>query len=105
MPNDPTDSINGPPGPDEPFLVIGSKNQIVNIQEIWAFLSVDPSDNTEGIISYETAVGPMPMIAADAERLHLLMPYVERLVNGTRITVRLVKFSTREDIRVLEPKP
>lgn len=84
---------------------ITPKNEIVNIQELWAFLSVDQKDNTEGIIAMMSPTGVTPMIAADAARLAMLMPHVERLVQDTGIPARLVKFTTREDIRLIERKP
>lgn len=83
---------------------ISPKNEIVNIQEIWAFLSVDETDNTEGIIATMGPTGAIPMIAADAARLHALIPHVERLVQLTGKPARLVKFHGREDLRVIEPK-
>lgn len=90
---------------DDGDVYVAPKNEIVNISELWAFLSVDKSDNTEGVISMVTEAGAMPLIAADAARLIALEPRVEKIVRDTGITVRLVKFTKREHIRTIERKP
>lgn len=53
---------------EDSTLIIKSKSQITRVEEVWAFLSVDEADNTEGIIGMMTPNGWLPLIAADAER-------------------------------------
>lgn len=89
---------------DDGTLYIQPKNEIFRIKEIWAFLSVDPNNDAEGIISMPTDFGQVPMIAADAARLTSLIPRVERIVQSTGVTARLVKFTTREEVRVIKAK-
>lgn len=86
------------------MLVHAPKNTIVHINEVWAFLSVDKDDNTEGIIAMHSPMGPLPMIAADAARLMSLLPEVEKMVQQSGVTVRLVKFTNREEVRLIEKK-
>lgn len=90
---------------DGKVLVVNPGNEIVHIDQIWAFLSVDKNDNTEGVIGMQTDMGNVPMIAADAVRLLSLMPVVENMAKQTGMTIRLVKFSTREEIKVINGKP
>lgn len=91
---------------DDPTLYVMPKNEIVHIEEIWAFLSVDPSDNTEGIIARTGPDGiTIPMIAADAARLMSLIPEMEQTVQVTGRPIRLVKFTTRQEVRTIERKP
>lgn len=88
---------------DGPTLVIKPKNQIRSVDEVWAFLSVDEKDNTEGIIGMMTPNGWLPLIAADAERLTKLLPYAQDVATATNTAVKLVKFAQREDVKILEP--
>lgn len=85
-------------------LVVDPGNEIVHIDEVWAFLSFEKGDDTEGIMSIGTAHGNMPLLAADAARLLSLMPYVEKIVDLTGRPARLVKFTKREEVKLIEPK-
>lgn len=82
-------------------VVVPSVSEIVHINEIWAFLSVDKKDKTEGVIGMMTPNGWVPFIAADAARLTSLMPQVEDMVRETGMTIRLVKFTNREEVRTI----
>lgn len=73
----------------------------IKIEEIYAFVSVD-KDNHEGVIAINTAHGPMPMIAADKARLEYLRPHAVEVARKTKMKVRLLKFSTREEIEEYE---
>lgn len=76
------------------------KNEI-HIDEVWAVLSVDSSDNTEGIVSVPTPAGPMPLLAADKKRLEMIVPMARRIKQYTHKKLILVRFSNREDVEVL----
>jgi hypothetical protein len=85
------------------FVVYAPKNTIF-ITEIWAFVSVDPEDNMEGVLS-APLMGPgsqvplqMPLIAADKNRLDSLWPVARRIAEITGKKCKLVRFHNREDI-------
>lgn len=76
-------------------------NTMPRIEEIWAYTQVDPRDNNEGVIALETKHGPLPMIAADKERLDDLRPYAMEMAVRTGRPVNVTKFSVREDVEVI----
>jgi hypothetical protein len=70
------------------------------INEIWAFVSVDPEDGYEGVIS-APLMGPgsqVPLIAADPKRLDSLWPIARNIAAVTGVKCKLVKFWNREEI-------
>lgn len=75
------------------------KNTIF-INEIWAFVSVDPEDGYEGVI-WGPLMGPgsmVPLIAADVKRLDSLWPVARKIAALTGRKCKLVKFWNREEI-------
>lgn len=78
------------------------KNKLV-IKDLWAYVSVDPADGNEGILSM-IAPGPdgmptyIPFIGADEARMKSLLPEARRLRAISKNPVRLLKFSHREVI-------
>jgi hypothetical protein len=84
--------------------VVHIPKNIIRIDAIWAFVSVDPEDNTEGVIA-GPLMGPgsiVPFIAADEKRLASLRPLAQKLAKQIGRPVRLLKFSTREVIEDYE---
>ena len=73
----------------------------LKIEEMWAYISED--DHGEGIIGVMTSDGWMPMVGADEERMLSLRPEAELVAKTSKKNVILVKFSTREDLEVIEP--
>jgi hypothetical protein len=84
--------------------VVHSPKNTIRIDTIWAFVSVDPEDNTEGVIA-GPLMGPgsiVPFIAADEARLASLRPLAQKLAKQLGRPVRLLKFSVREVIEDYE---
>jgi hypothetical protein len=82
-----------------PFVVYAPKNTIF-INEIWAFVSVDPEDGYEGVLS-APLMGPgsqVPLIAADVKRLEGLWPIARKMAAITGRKCKLVRFHNREEI-------
>jgi hypothetical protein len=78
------------------------KNYIKKIESIYAFLSVD--EFGEGVMGATLPNGVfMPLVGADIERINSLKPIVLEAVKDTKKTVRLVKFTTREELEIIEP--
>jgi hypothetical protein len=69
------------------------------IESIWAFVSVDPEDGNEGVAAASFRGVMMPLIAADEKRLTMILPIAEHIKASTGIKLKLVKFTTREEIR------
>jgi hypothetical protein len=81
----------------------GEDTNALRIDAIWAFVSVG-EDGNEGVCAYPMGdLGPVPMIAADETRLKDLIPMAEHLASITHMTIKLIRLSTREDVRVIRP--
>jgi hypothetical protein len=78
--------------------IYAPKNTMPRIDAIWAFVSVDPDDGNEGVLS-APLLGPgtqVPLIAADEARLKSLWPIARMIASRSGMRCQLVKFHTRE---------
>lgn len=73
------------------------------IEHMYAYVSIDAMDGSEGIIGFRTREGWMPMVGADLARMESLRDRAELAAQETNQTVRLVRFSVREVLEVFEP--
>lgn len=80
-------------------IVHNPKNYLEKITEIWAFLSVD--DGGEGIIGANIDNTFMPFVCADLSRVKSLKPMALDIAKMGNKKVKLVKFSTREEIDII----
>lgn len=72
------------------------------IDEIFAFVSLD--DEGEGIIGFLSSSGQwMPLVGADMKRVEALRPIAKDIAQQSGKTVRLLHFSTRHELEVIEP--
>jgi hypothetical protein len=74
------------------------KNTMPQIDEIYAFVSVDASDGNEGVCAVNLGGVLMPLIAADPARLEALRPHAKQIAQMLGQKIRLVKFTTRQVI-------
>jgi hypothetical protein len=79
-----------------------AKNHL-KIEELWAWVSVDAKDQNEGIITVGSPMGPLPMVGADKDRMLSMRQIAEQAAKNAGIEVKLLRFSTREDIETLRP--
>lgn len=80
-----------------------AKNRL-KVDELWAWVSVDPEDQNEGIIAFESPMGPMPMVGADRERMMSMKKFAEQTAQKSGIEVKLLRFTKRNEIEILKPK-
>lgn len=81
------------------FLTPGFK-----IKELFAFTAIDPTNDTEGIMSAQLPNTPihMPLIGADMDRVESLKPLARKAAAlaseqaGRKFKVKLYKFTTKE---------
>lgn len=75
------------------------------IAEMWAWIAVDPADNTEGVMGfYVPGHGWMAAVGADRERMESLRPRImEMLRSGRPESAKLVRFSERREIETVRP--
>ena len=74
------------------------------IDEMYAYIQLDPLDNTEGVIAFLAESGWMPMVGADMQRVEFLRPIAQEVADTTGRPVQLIKFSTREELEMLRPE-
>jgi hypothetical protein len=72
------------------------------INALWAFLAVD-EDGDEGVIGFQAGDGPVPLVGADENRVESYRELATLTALASGLTVRLVKFSTREELEVFTP--
>lgn len=78
-------------------------NELLRIDAIYAFVSVD-DDGNEGLCGATMPDGMwMPLIGADEKRLIALMPIAEELAHRSRREIKLIKLTTREELRTIRP--
>lgn len=66
------------------------------IDTIYAFIAFN--ETGEGIVAMPAADGWMPMIAADAARLESLRPIAKQIAQSTKIAIKLIRLTTREEL-------
>lgn len=74
------------------------------IDRLTAYVAVDPADDEEGIVGHRMPDGTMmPLIGADETRIRDMRPYAESVAAATGQQIKLVRFSVREDLDVIDP--
>jgi hypothetical protein len=79
-------------------LLIQPKNTMPRINEVWAFLSIDPKDSNEGVMATRMGSYWVPLIGTDEARIKSLRPMVEEMAQRFDLKVKLVKFTHREEL-------
>lgn len=74
------------------------------IDEMWAWTTIDPADQTEGVLGLHSPDGWIPMVGADRERMESLRAYVQALVEAQGFTATMVRFTQREEMDRIEPE-
>jgi len=75
------------------------KNTIRRIDSVWMVISVDPTDQTEGVCAVSTPMGMMPLIAADEERLPWIMEQAKRMRDAGQ-AVKLIELTERKEVTI-----
>lgn len=75
------------------------------IDAMYAFVISDTSDDDEGVVA---TLGPgnawVPMVGADRARLDSLRTVAQQIASAAGKKIRLVRFSVREELDVIEPR-
>lgn len=78
-------------------------NYLEKITELYAFISSD--ENGEGVIGHAMPINGqmvmMPFVCADKDRVDSLRPIAEKMAIDSKQQIRLIRFTSREDIEVL----
>jgi hypothetical protein len=80
---------------------------LTRIEKIWAYVALDPKDGNEGIISMTRSTDGLvfPLIASDQVRADQYRSLAQQAADEWNVTIRLVEFTTRTEVEVMEPKP
>lgn len=71
------------------------------IEEMFAFVAEDTGPDDEGIIGARTAMGWVPLVGADMARVESLKPFAMDIARATGKKVKLLRFTTREEVEVI----
>lgn len=71
------------------------------VEQLWAYLAL--GKHGEGLCVAPCGVATFPLIAADQARLERLRPIARATANVFREPIRLVKFTGRAELEVIEP--
>lgn len=74
------------------------------IDELYAFVVMDPTDETEGIPTWSPEPGvSAPIIGSDHDRVVSMREYVQKMATALQLPMTLVRFSQREELEVVQP--
>lgn len=76
----------------------------LRIEQMYAFVMVDPADNTEGVPAFAdpTTGFPMPMVGADMKRVDALRPIAQQLARQGGAKVTLCRFEVRTELETYD---
>lgn len=73
----------------------------LRIEQMYAFIALDPADNTEGIVSFFSAAGRTPMVGADMKMVDKLRPLAEKIARQSGMKITLCRFEIRTELETL----
>lgn len=76
----------------------------LRIEQMYAFIALDPADNTEGVIGFTDALTgeSMPMVGADMKMVDKLRPLARRAARAGGVKVTLCRFEIRTELESYE---
>lgn len=72
----------------------------LRIEQMYAFICLD-RDNTEGVVAFQSATGPMPMVGADMKRVDSLRPLAAKIARETGTKITLCRFEIRTELETI----
>lgn len=74
----------------------------LRIEQMYAFVVLDPEDNTEGVPAFQAPGGPMPMVGADMKMVDKLRPIAEAMAEQMGMKITLCRFEIRTELEVFD---
>lgn len=70
------------------------------IEQLYAFVVLDPADNTEGLPAFADPRdgAPIPMVAADMKRVESMKPLAASMAQQMNVKITLCRFEVRTEI-------
>jgi len=75
---------------------------VKKIDEIWAFVSVDPVLQEEGIAGLQTDRGTFPLVFSSYESMTKFMPDAQQLADDAGITILVKRYTTTGVVHVVK---
>lgn len=75
----------------------------LTIDEMYAFVTIDPNDNIEGIISFKAGDTHYPCVGADMAKVDQLRNTAQFISTIAGSRVEVIKFTNREHVDWIEP--
>jgi hypothetical protein len=76
----------------------------LRIEQMYAFVMVDPADNTEGIPAVQGPGGlAMPLVGADMARVDSLRPIAVEMAAAAGAKITLCRFEVRTELETFGP--
>ena len=72
------------------------------IKEMFAFVAEDSGPDDEGITAMLVGHAWIPMVGADMARVDSLRPIAAKIARRTGKPVKLLRFTNREDLEVIQ---
>lgn len=72
------------------------------IDEMFAFVAEDTDG--EGVCSFHTPEGWMPLVGADVGRVDSIRHIAQAIADRSGRTIRVLRFSVREELELIEPR-
>lgn len=70
----------------------------LRIEQMYAFVVLDPADNTEGVPAFQSPRGPMPMVGADMKMIDKMRPLAEAMAKQMGMKITLCRFEVRTEL-------
>jgi hypothetical protein len=75
------------------------------IEQMYAWLTLDPKDNTEGLIGATDPAGRWsPFVGADEQRVRSQRPIAQEIADKLGQPITLVRFELRTELDVVKPQ-
>ena len=72
------------------------------IEQMYAFVAEDSGPDDEGVVGFMANTGWMPMVGADMARVESLKPIAQHIVSTTGKKIKLLRFTNREEMGLIE---
>jgi hypothetical protein len=74
------------------------------ISQLFCFAAYDKDEDDEGVPTFQSKLGPIPLMGADVTRVEQFMPIAQQIADATGKQIRIYKFSHKEQIGEVSPR-
>jgi hypothetical protein len=74
------------------------------IEQMFAFICEEQGSDDEGVVGASFGSQVLPLVGADMERVESLKPLAQSVADKLRKKIKIVVFSKREEVGLIEPR-